>query len=408
MCGGLPGGRAERGWSHPLRGPSPASVLVSMPWVDWGVLTTFLCSLHAPGAAQIPVPDCKGVPGGELGVARHPPPPTGKMPILKQLVSNSAHSKRRSRADLTAEMISAPLGDFRHTMHVGRAGDAFGDTSFLNSKAGEPEPPEEPGASKPGLLSRRFRSSKRSQSVTRTDRRDMLGSLRDSALFVKNAVSLPQLNEKEADKSAGKLPKSLSSSPVKKPLEEKPPEEKQHPNGAAARPQSPGLDERDFGDITELPVVVSKNSTGMKHAESILSFHIDLGPSMLGDVLSIMDKDPWEQEEDSGAEDPPWGTGSPQALRLGQEGKALPDSPLMAPARQHESRAAACSPGSSRSHVSRDSSSVSSCASGALEEGSPIPGARSPRVPEGARAGPPKQPDRELSFMDEEEDEIRV
>uniref|UniRef100_A0A7M4FNK0 CDC42 effector protein 4 n=1 Tax=Crocodylus porosus TaxID=8502 RepID=A0A7M4FNK0_CROPO len=139
------------------------------------------------------------------------------MPILKQLVSNSAHSKRRSRADLTAEMISAPLGDFRHTMHVGRAGDAFGDTSFLNSKAGEPEPPEEPGGSKP-----------------------------------------------------------------------------------AARPQSPGLDD-----------------TGMKHAESILSFHIDLGPSMLGDVLSIMDKDPWEQEEDSGAEEPPWGTGSPQALRPG-------------------------------------------------------------------------------------------
>ncbi|XP_019397860.1 PREDICTED: cdc42 effector protein 4 [Crocodylus porosus] len=319
------------------------------------------------------------------------------MPILKQLVSNSAHSKRRSRADLTAEMISAPLGDFRHTMHVGRAGDAFGDTSFLNSKAGEPEPPEEPGGSKPGLLSRRFRSSKRSQSVTRTDRRDMLGSLRDSALFVKNAVSLPQLNEKEADQSAGKLPKSLSSSPVKKP-----PEEKQHPNGAAARPQSPGLDERDFGDITELPVVVSKNSTGMKHAESILSFHIDLGPSMLGDVLSIMDKDPWEQEEDSGAEEPPWGTGSPQALRLGQEGKALPDSPLAAPARQHESRAAACS------RVSRDSSSVSSCASGALEEGSPVPGARSPRAPEGAWAGPPKRPDREFSFMDEEEDEIRV
>uniref|UniRef100_A0A8C3HAQ3 CRIB domain-containing protein n=1 Tax=Chrysemys picta bellii TaxID=8478 RepID=A0A8C3HAQ3_CHRPI len=59
------------------------------------------------------------------------------MPILKQLVSNSAHSKRRSRADLTAEMISAPLGDFRHTMHVGRAGDAFGDTSFLNSGRGK-------------------------------------------------------------------------------------------------------------------------------------------------------------------------------------------------------------------------------------------------------------------------------
>uniref|UniRef100_A0A674P5A5 CRIB domain-containing protein n=1 Tax=Takifugu rubripes TaxID=31033 RepID=A0A674P5A5_TAKRU len=55
------------------------------------------------------------------------------MPILKQLVSNSNQSKRRSRADLTAEMISAPLGDFRHTMHVGRGGDAFGDTSFLST-----------------------------------------------------------------------------------------------------------------------------------------------------------------------------------------------------------------------------------------------------------------------------------
>uniref|UniRef100_A0A674PIC4 CDC42 effector protein (Rho GTPase binding) 5 n=1 Tax=Takifugu rubripes TaxID=31033 RepID=A0A674PIC4_TAKRU len=38
-------------------------------------------------------------------------------------------SNRASRLDPT--MISAPLGDFRHTMHVGRGGDAFGDTSFL-------------------------------------------------------------------------------------------------------------------------------------------------------------------------------------------------------------------------------------------------------------------------------------
>uniref|UniRef100_A0A803YPR1 CDC42 effector protein 4 n=1 Tax=Meleagris gallopavo TaxID=9103 RepID=A0A803YPR1_MELGA len=125
------------------------------------------------------------------------------MPILKQLVSNSAHSKRRSRADLTAEMISAPLGDFRHTMHVGRAGDAFGDTSFLTSKAGEPEVGEESGASKPGC--------------------------------------------------------------------------------PRASPPVPGA--------------------GMKHAESIMSFHIDLGPSMLGDVLSIMDKEQWEQDEDLEAEE---------------------------------------------------------------------------------------------------------
>ncbi|XP_026855021.2 cdc42 effector protein 5 [Electrophorus electricus] len=40
-------------------------------------------------------------------------------------------SGRAQRLDPT--MISAPLGDFRHTMHIGRGGDAFGDTSFLSS-----------------------------------------------------------------------------------------------------------------------------------------------------------------------------------------------------------------------------------------------------------------------------------
>ncbi|NWX76492.1 BORG4 protein, partial [Alca torda] len=312
------------------------------------------------------------------------------MPILKQLVSNSAHSKRRSRADLTAEMISAPLGDFRHTMHVGRAGDAFGDTSFLTSKAGEPGPEagEELGASKPSLLSRRFRSSKRSQSVTRGDRRDMLGSLRDSALFVKNAVSLPQLNEKEVDRSAGQLPKSLSSSPVKKVPEEVSPEEQQRPNGAAAGPLSPSLDERDFGDITELPVMVAKSGAGMKHAESIMSFHIDLGPSMLGDVLSIMDKEQWEQDEDAEAEE----------SREEEVDAALPGSPVMA-------AAAAAPPSQSPSRGTggrcpRDSSSVSSCASGP-EERSPVPGPPSHR-------SPPKRPDKEFSFADDDDDEIRV
>lgn len=46
-------------------------------------------------------------------------------------------STRGPRLDPT--MISAPLGDFRHTMHIGRGGDAFGDTSFLSSHG--PSPP---------------------------------------------------------------------------------------------------------------------------------------------------------------------------------------------------------------------------------------------------------------------------
>ncbi|XP_007958080.1 cdc42 effector protein 4 [Orycteropus afer afer] len=356
------------------------------------------------------------------------------MPILKQLVSSSVHSKRRSRMDLTAEMISAPLGDFRHTMHVGRAGDAFGDTSFLNSKAGEPDGESldeqaSASSSKRSLLSRKFRGSKRSQSVTRGDReqRDMLGSLRDSALFVKNAMSLPQLNEKEAaERGSSKLPKSLSSSPVKKgsagesDVQERGAREGlPHRNGAGG-PHSPDpiLDEQAFGDLTDLPVV-PKASYGLKHAESIMSFHIDLGPSMLGDVLSIMDKDEWEPEEEEdggyhGNEGPsslaaPAPLPTSAALPLArQEAKAGLDSSSLPPhALEDEGWAAAApSPGSARSvgsHTTRDTSSLSSCASGVLEERSPAF-----RGPDRARATLPRQPDKEFSFMDEEEDEIHV
>ena len=70
--------------------------------------------------------------------------------------------------------------------------------------------------------------------------------------------------------------------------------------------------------------------------------------------------------------------------------------------------AAAPSPGSARSagsHTTRDSSSLSSCTSGVLEERSPAF-----RGPDRAPAALPAQPpDPEFSFMDEEEeDEIRV
>lgn len=356
------------------------------------------------------------------------------MPILKQLVSSSVHSKRRSRVDLTAEMISAPLGDFRHTMHVGRAGDAFGDTSFLNSKAGELDGESldqqaSSSSSKRSLLSRKFRGSKRSQSVTRGDReqRDMLGSLRDSALFVKNAMSLPQLNEKEAaEKGSSKLPKSLSSSPVKKASagegeqEAAGVEEEPRRNGATTpHSRDPLLDEQAFGDLTDLPVV-PKASFGLKHAESIMSFHIDLGPSMLGDVLSIMDKEEWEPEAEEdggyhGNEDPgslpqdlPSGAAAaPLARQEGQAGQDSPPLPSRAPPQDEGWAAVAPSPGSARSvgsHTTRDSSSLSSCTSGVLEERSPPF-----RGPDRARATLPRQPDKEFSFMDEEEeDEIRV
>ena len=58
------------------------------------------------------------------------------MPVLKQL----GPAQPKKRPERGALSISAPLGDFRHTLHVGRGGDAFGDTSFLSRHGGGPPP----------------------------------------------------------------------------------------------------------------------------------------------------------------------------------------------------------------------------------------------------------------------------
>lgn len=111
-------------------------------------------------------------------------------------------------------MISAPLGDFRHTMHIGRGGDAFGDTSFLStlgpsSASPDPEtpPPPLPAVDPPLAGQRRVNSDHSDHSDLHTD-----------------APGSPQDNE-------------------------------------------------------------------LQHSESVSSFDLDLdlGPSMLGDVLGVMD-----------------------------------------------------------------------------------------------------------------------
>ncbi|KAM3592038.1 uncharacterized protein V6R79_011912 [Siganus canaliculatus] len=336
------------------------------------------------------------------------------MPILKQLVNNSNQSKRRSRADLTAEMISAPLGDFRHTMHVGRGGDAFGDTSFLSTRSGEP--PREtdskqgsPGP-KPGLLSRTFRSSKRSQSVNRGDKYEynVTAPSGGSSSYVKNAISLPYLNEEDTGRGH-QLTKSVSSSPMKRlsEIESKP------VNGAAAMATLDAeFDERNFGELTDLPPSMPKGG-GMKHAESMMSFHIDLGPSMLGDILSVMEKRGWE-EDDLGYEE---GKGS--------EGRASPSLiphidddaeeqvPPARPPRSMYQQNAMVDPYTpelqtkNNNHHNLDSCSVSSAGS-AIEE-KPQYHLHDGDTDSAKYSSPVRgEDDRDFTFMDEDEDEIRV
>lgn len=103
-------------------------------------------------------------------------------------------------------MISAPLGDFRHTMHIGRGGDAFGDTSFLSTLGPSPANSDQEN---PGIL----------------------------------PAADPQVQINHSDLNTDGL-------------------------------ESPSNDE-------------------LQHSESVSSFtldlDLDLGPSMMGDVLGVMD-----------------------------------------------------------------------------------------------------------------------
>ena len=60
---------------------------------------------------------------------------TKNPPYLKsngKHVAASGKEGKKLRETLTTEMISLPIGDVRHTAHVGRgADDIFGDTAFL-------------------------------------------------------------------------------------------------------------------------------------------------------------------------------------------------------------------------------------------------------------------------------------
>ncbi len=69
------------------------------------------------------------------------------------------------------------------------------------------------------------------------------------------------------------------------------------------------------GVLTDLRPSPSYNGGGLKKAESVMSFHVDLGPSMLGDILGVMEKEDDDQgfEEGKSSE----GRASPLHCNLG-------------------------------------------------------------------------------------------
>ncbi|XP_061566972.1 cdc42 effector protein 1b [Cololabis saira] len=209
----------------------------------------------------------------------------GKLPGIKGLVSGN-QGKRRFKSDLSVDMISPPLGDFRHTMHVGRGGDVFGDTSFLSNYGGlrEPGSPDSSYSSKStGFFNRTFRHVRRnSGSQHQEESRDLSSPPPDISPIIKNAISLPQLNIDATNGCLHRMvfPSSISSTDdsfctygVQ--------------SGFVTLPRISRL-ERHFqdGDICKAS---PPDNIPLTRSDSLASFTVDLGPSLMTEVLSLID-----------------------------------------------------------------------------------------------------------------------
>ncbi|CAB1415235.1 unnamed protein product [Pleuronectes platessa] len=205
----------------------------------------------------------------------------GKLPGIKGLVSSS-QGKSRFKSDLSVDMISPPMADFRHTMHVGRGGDVFGDTSFLSNYGGvrEPGSPDSTSSSKTtGFFTRTFKHV-RKNSVPRPLRgsRD-LSPPPDISPIIKTAISLPQLNMDPPNGCMKRMmfPSSTEDSLCTYGLQ----------SGFLTLPRLSRLD-RQFQDGDVQRGSLTDGST-MTRSDSLASFTVDLGPSLMSEVLGLID-----------------------------------------------------------------------------------------------------------------------
>ncbi|KAK1877560.1 Cdc42 effector protein 1 [Dissostichus eleginoides] len=207
----------------------------------------------------------------------------GKLPGIKGLVSGS-QGKRRFKSELCVDMISPPMGDFRHTMHVGRGGEVFGDTSFLSNYGGPSEPgsPDSSTSSKSsGFFTRTFRHVRKNSVMRpRGSSRD-LSPPPDVSPIIKNAISLPQLN---MDSSNGCLQRV------------------QFPSSVSSTDDSLcstyGLQPFQDGDARRGSLPDGGGFT-LTRSDSLASFTVDLGPSLMSErVEPAMEAERFQQAAD--------------------------------------------------------------------------------------------------------------
>ncbi|XP_034715403.1 cdc42 effector protein 1 isoform X1 [Etheostoma cragini] len=263
-----------------------------------------------------------------------------KLSGLKGLVSHS-HSKRRFKGDLTLDMISPPLGDFRHTMHVGRGGDVFGDTSFLsnhggtaNGNNGETDSISSSDNKIGAFFSRTIRHIRRGSDNQPTGGpKDLSPPPPVVSPIIKNAISLPRLDvdmpngsptakvlfpssqctPEERKSSYGDY--GLESGFVTLPRLSR--SERQQPSISLPTSCSPNIHRGSLTDPTDAilstcsaSIVTSDPkptytaySDSLPSLSSLDTFTFDLGPSLMSEVFGLIDGHPeehgnaWEGEE---------------------------------------------------------------------------------------------------------------
>ncbi|KAJ6654235.1 hypothetical protein lerEdw1_007332 [Lerista edwardsae] len=210
-----------------------------------------------------------------------------KVPIYLKRGSRRG-KKEKLRDILSSDMISPPLGDFRHTIHIGSGGesDMFGDISFLQGKFHLL--PRTEGNGSPDGVGRYVVPFEFSRTATISGYEPP--DLDIPSPLLKNAISLPVIGGPQA------LVLPMAQAPPKPPrlhLDEKGKkevgEEDRGHNGRTLEPLSApnGKCAAPLNGFTEDG---PEEEALLSHAGSLLSLHVDLGPSILDDVLQVMEK----------------------------------------------------------------------------------------------------------------------
>ncbi|MFT7806065.1 cdc42 effector protein 3-like [Arapaima gigas] len=241
-----------------------------------------------------------------------------KTPIYLKSTNSRKGKKCRLRDILSPDMISPPLGDFRHTIHIGKGGerDAFGDMSFLQGKYDL----------LPGTQEKHFSQCVAHNEFLRANSTSEPPSHETPSPVLKNAISLPTIGGSQALTlpiisttafPSNSDPFDCTDLPAPSLLEKDNELEgleqgingfsftdPQHSNGNSSVHQAiklsahytPWLDGDSAKEdhISTFKYELSKGDSASpgslsEASGSLLSLELDLGPSILDDVLNIMD-----------------------------------------------------------------------------------------------------------------------